>query len=205
MLLLPIDIKVSEISAGGVVEEVAAWSEQATQHVYDVLGGESSPVPGELRVYQVPEEKRLILEQHIALYREVADNAYWATTVAGPAWRHKREKFDYSLGDGLRFLVDETHASGGLIVIGSDQISSGGRKAATAFAAVLGLGIPGGTTFLSAGLVDFESGDVLWQDFAASAGGTDLRKADDVASILTRLFASFPTRQPLSHAAAGAP
>ena len=58
------------------------------------------------------------------------------TTIGGPAWKHKVDHFDYTLGSGLAFLKERTNADAGLLVIGRHQIATGGRVAASVLAAL---------------------------------------------------------------------
>lgn len=65
------------------------------------------------------------------------------------AWAHKHHEFDYTVGPGLAFLRDETGADAALIVLGTDFISSAGRKAAFFSRLALGVIMPLGQAFMT--------------------------------------------------------
>jgi hypothetical protein len=49
-----------------------------------------------------------------------------------------------------------------------------------------------GTSFLSLGLVDLRSGELLWVSADYKGGGINLRNEKDLSTVLTQLFASYP-------------
>ena len=101
----------------------------------------------------------------------IAGTAHEVITNGGAAWQHKASRFDYTLGDGLAFLTARSGADAGLIVIGAQSVASGGRIALSIFSVVTGaftgLYVPmaGGGTFLTAGIVDLRTGDILGFNF----------------------------------------
>lgn len=206
VVLLPVDIMVSEISMGGVVEEVEAWSKQAAGNMEQALKNYAA---SSHKIEIVPLAKLTGKEQdsadeHRALYDRVAANAFIYTNpqFAGPAWDHKIKHFDYTLGDGLAFLRKRTGADAALIVVGEDEISTSGRKAAMVITRVLwGSNMRAGTSYLSAGLVDLKTGDILWLNSSASTGDRDLREAEDVTAMVNALFEPFPGIEPFLQAA----
>lgn len=199
VLLLPTDIRVHEISVGGVVEKVDAWSEEASAHVladlrertHDRSLFELADPPG------LGTEDRALLEQHAALYEAVAGSAFLAQASPIQAWRARWLEFDYTLGPGLAGLAERTGLDAALVVIGTDHISSAGRKAAmvmgTVLAALAGVVIApqGGIAFLSVGVVDLRTGDLLWFDTEQS-GSVNLRDKQAVKAMLDRMFATYP-------------
>ncbi len=194
VVLLPIAMEVSEISAGGVAEEVQAWSDQATQNVEDALKqydeGDAS-----IELVALPPlsaSHAEAVQQHLALYDVVGGTAFSITNSPVAAWDHKRKHFDYTLGQGLEFLREQSGADTALVVIGMDQISSSERKALAVGAAILGVSVPLGQSFLSVGIVDLKSGDLLWLNYAYSYGNLDLREADDSVKMIQKMFEAYP-------------
>ncbi len=194
LLVIAPDVRVSEISAGGVVEEVPDWTRQANGHLRASLDS----IARELEVRtldppRLPADQQEMLDQHMALYDLVAGNAFRAGGDGDPAWAHKKRDFDYTLGPGLAFLPDQSGADAALFIVGADHISSGGRKAAMVFGAVFGVIIPGGVSYLTAGVVDLKSGDLLWLNYASNPA-TDLRQAKDADALLRQVFSTYPGR-----------
>jgi PBP1b-binding outer membrane lipoprotein LpoB len=194
IVLLPPDIEVSEVSAGGVVEEVPAWTEKATANLKRGINAYAA-TKGNLQIFAFPEiadNEVAIVNDHLALYDVVAGNAFRMTTIGGSAWKHKVDHFDYTLGSGLAFLKQRTNADAGLLVIGRHQIATGGRVAASIFAALFaGAYVPTSRNFLTLGLVDFETGDILWFNYTTGASGKDMQKVEDAGAIVKRLLDEF--------------
>lgn len=192
LLLIAPDVRVSEISGGGVVEEVPDWTRQANSHMRNTL----SALARELKVETIAppslsSEQQEILEQHMALYDLVAGNAFFTGQNPDPAWAHKKQSFDYALGPGLAFLPELAGTDAALFIIGADYISNSSRKAAMFVGALLGVVIPGGISYLTAGVVDLKSGDLLWLNYELDQT-TDLRQAKDADELLRKVFSSYP-------------
>lgn len=187
-------MEVKELSAGGVAERVDSWTAQAKKNVLDALNKhlaadklfEALPVP------TLPDESLASLDEHVALYDVVGSNAHNFGRSPFPAWQHKKQEFDYTLGEGLQFLAQQSGADAALFVVGEDYISSEGRKAARIAAALLGIVLPPSPTFLSMGLVDLKSGNILWMNYALAMDTKDLRKTEDVDALLDQLFKQYP-------------
>lgn len=194
VVLLPVDIRVKELTAGGVVEEVEEWSKQGKLAV-DTSIRDLSRSTAKFELVDLPEisdAEKKTLDEYVALYDLVAGNAYMVTTLGGEAWKHKNKRFDYTLGEGLEFLRDKTGADSALIIIGEDVVSSAGRKATFILAAAAGISIPLGHTILYAGIVDLKTGDVLWFDHTVSMDGKDLRVVGDAKVLLEDLLKNYP-------------
>jgi len=76
-------------------------------------------------------------------------------------------------------------------VLGSDFISSGGRRAAFIAGLALGVVMPLGQSFVTAGIVDLTTGDVLWMSFDSSLS-MDSRAPADVDSLMRDLYQTWP-------------
>ncbi|HYN27145.1 MAG TPA: hypothetical protein VES94_02505 [Burkholderiales bacterium] len=210
MLLLPADIRVHEISAGGVVEKVDDWTISASNHamksVREIAGSKSLFEPKE--VPALADSEKQVLDQHLALYELVAASADFSKSGPFAPWRERAKNFDYTLGPGLTELAERSDLDAAVIVIGSDYISSSGRKATMALgilaAALTGVAVipVGGTAYVSVGVVDLKSGNLLW--FATSRGQTDdLRQEQQVRAVLDKLFTGYPGASPAKAADAG--
>jgi hypothetical protein len=205
ILLLPPEVRLHEVSAGGVVERVAGWTNAAStaaantvrqwaaaKHAFEVV--ESPALSG---------EDKAALEQHIALYDLVAGSAHVARNSVIQAWRDRAKTFDYTLGPGLKPLAEHSGIDAALIVSGSDYISTAGRKAAMVMGTILGAlaGVAvvpqGGISFISVGIVDLRTGDLLWFGTDQS-GNADLRNEQDIKRMLEGLFQTYPGLAPVA-------
>lgn len=196
VIVLPLDIKVKEMTASGLRDEVPAWSEQAIRNFRQHLAQRDSEVLPDLQLRFLPElpaEDMARIEEHLALTDRVMLSAMIFTGPnGGEAWKHKAKHFDYSLGPGLAFLADRTGADKALILVGEDVHSSEGRKAAFVVAAAFGVGIPMGHSVAIAALVDLRTGDLLWMHHFVSAGSTSFLDDNDVKTVVSDLFKPYP-------------
>ncbi|MFQ6023749.1 MAG: hypothetical protein ACE5NW_13600 [Acidiferrobacterales bacterium] len=193
--LLPLDIKVSEVFAGGVVEEVPEWTEQGVHHIRHGIEVYAGTNP-QLQILPIPRltgNEQKLVKEHLALYNIVAGGAFQTTTFGGSGWKHKVDHFDYTLGTGLAFLKSRTGADAGLVVVGRHQVATKGRVAAAVLAALFGGGyMQASNNFLTIGIVDFETGDILWFNYTRGATGRDLRKVETADEEVRRLLEEFP-------------
>jgi hypothetical protein len=200
ILLLPIDIRVSEIAAGGTIEQVDEWSKKAQSNVNSAIR-KSATQDAQIEILDLPslkDDEKALLDNYLALYDVVGGDAHIYARGQIKGWEHKTRNFDYTLGPGLRFLRERSGADTAMFVVGSDHISSGGRKAAmvasTIFAALLGVSLihQGAPAFILTGVVDLESGDILWMNHNLALGSRDLREADDADKMISDIFEEFP-------------
>ena len=194
VVILPVDITVKELSAGGVVEKVPGWSAEATKVVTDALAL-STRERQDIEIVPMPalnDEERQMLDEYLAGYEAIGANALVLTRFGGDAWKHKREQFDYTLGEGLRFLKDKTGADAALITFGEDVVSSGGRKAAFVLAAaLLGAAIPMGYSVISLGVLDLNNGDILWMHYDVS-GVVEFRDPTGANEMVAGILKAYP-------------
>jgi hypothetical protein len=193
LLLLPIDVSIEEISAGGVMQEDPQWSKEGEEALVAAVknyfaGGSPTSL---VAMPELTAEESERVHEHILLYDVVAKEAYIATTVPGMGWEHLAKNFHYTLGDGLRFLKQKTGAEAALIVIGSDAISTGGRKAMVAVAALLGVGMPVGRSNVLVGVIDLEDGDILWFRHSFAEGNRDLRNPEDAGVLFAKAMEGY--------------
>ena len=192
VVLLPPQVFVYELSAGGVPTRMADWEATARDNLIAAATRLSHEAGFEL--LPAPALDPLLadlLEAHIGLYERVAQSVFVYGRGDMDAWAHKKNEFDYTVGPGLAFLRQQTGADAALIVLGSDYISSGGRRAAFVAGLLLGVVMPLGQSFITAGIVDLTTGDVLWMGFDSSAS-MDSRTPADVDSLMHDLYQTWP-------------
>ena len=193
------DVKVYRLHLDDTRELVDEWSEQVRKNIVRsvsklvekrgrfVLSG-----PGEIR----PGAEQQEYADVRPLFEVVAVSALtYAVNLRDPAadplFPVKRQLFDYSLGP-LPALANAAGTDALLFVYAFDYVSSGERKAAVAFRALIAPMQPG-HSMMAAALVDPRTGDLLW--FSARrrpAKGifsfSDLRVAGDAESMVADVF-----------------
>jgi hypothetical protein len=195
ILILPLKVEVKELSASGTQEVVPDWSNKAKEHIGKVIyKNKNSFLTGYDFVKMPPlsEEDQHLLEQYINLSKTVWLNATLVTRRGLPAWRHKIESYDYTIGPGLSFLADKTGADKALLIIGEDVVSSSGRMALTGVAAIFGVVLPAGYKILAVTVIDLRTGSFLWENTNINRDSTSLLYEKDVEKTLTELFKKYP-------------
>ena len=199
VVMLPSDVTMQERSAGGVLEEVPEWSKLANTNTNEAIFSVAMKDKN-IELIKLPaltEKEKAVMDEHIALYDVVAGSAQLLSLSGGPEWQSKLNKFDYTLGGGLDFLRKKTGADAALFLVGEDVVASSGRIATVIFAAMFGVGIQAGHSFLSSGLVDLKTGDILWLDYSVSVGAKDLREPEDAVALVKDLLQNYPTKDNL--------
>jgi len=197
VVLLPVDVDVYEMSTGGVREEVPEWSDTAEENVRSALLVSKNPqgdccVTREVDSSVLTDEERDLLEEHLALFNTVAASAMWTDLPGNSAWHFKSQHFDYTLGDGLAFLKTRYGVDAGLVILGEDVVSTAGRKTTAIVGAMVGVYLPLGHSTLVGGLVDFETGDLLWLNHTVSTGQADLRERGSALELARELMVGYP-------------
>lgn len=201
IVLLAPEIEMGEISAGGVPEAVEAWSREARANVLASLTERAGSRFDPIAAPTLTDDETKTLRRHAALYATVAVAGWNATERAakdpkGP-WGRKLEHFDATVGPGLRFLKAKTGADAALFVHGSSYVGSKGRSSMAALGLLLGTSVVTGTSSLTFGVVDLETGDLLWLERVGEAGfvgdsSANLRERKDVDEQVDALLAHYP-------------
>jgi hypothetical protein len=172
--LMPLDVELYSISAGGAVEPRADWGVAARRHLKDELAArlarwraELVPV-GEADADDWAEALQLQAALIAAVHLHHAGDGRWAL----PA---KNGALDWNLGDALAAVAERTGAGHALFVRLRDSHASTERKAAIVAYALLGVPAPGGAQTGHAALFDLRSGRLLWHHRIDRRAG-DLRE-----------------------------
>ncbi len=195
VLLMPADVELSLLTTGGLEEPNAEWTEQGRRNVIAALqdemaernidvvhyGDASDPS------YQIAEEHLQLVKLHEAVGGAIMVHNY----VQGFALPTKKDRFDWTLGEGVRDLREQHDADFALFVYAEDSFSSEGRVALNIALVLLGAGAHGGHQVAFASLVDLNSGDVVWFNVLTSTVG-DLRDPKLARETIDKLLDSSP-------------
>jgi hypothetical protein len=172
VLLLPLDVTVYRVGAGGVTERAEDLTKDERTETEALLRGDIAkdkhldlvPLPALDSVSQAQ------LDEHIALYEQVASAALMHTGSIG-AWSQKLSHFDYTLGSGLRFLKERTGADAALIIVGQGGVPTMSSYVAGILPILVGVvAVPQSRAQAVVGVIDLETGNVLWLDQSAGPG-----------------------------------
>lgn len=194
VVVLPVNIEVIEVTAGGVKEEVPEWSSAASENVIKSLSAAIKKTPN-LKEVKAPNFKGKtanMINEHLALYKLVVN------TALDVGWEHKVRRFDYGIGKGLSKLRKITGADAAILVYGRDHVSTAGRKTKAVLSYIPIVNIFTGNTpslgdsYVHVGVVDLKTGNLLWMNSEYRDDSSDLRKLNDTTEIVNTVFEWYP-------------
>lgn len=162
IVVMPIDVELSELSAGGVQEPNATWTDAARKHMKAALEQEARARSVKLAEFNSDAgsgEDRDLGAELVKLHRAVGTAAFATQMAPLPS---KAGKFDWSLGPDVAAIARTQQADYALFIFLRDSYASGGRVALMIVGAALGVAMPGGAQVGFASLVDLRSGDLVW-------------------------------------------
>lgn len=194
ILLLPPEIEISELSAGGVEEKRDDWGVQGRKNVEEALAKLLKEKKVRLKVLKANKKNRKEIESINSLYKAVAHSIYSHTKNLGynpNIFLERMENFDYTIGS-VEKLLKSQKADGLLIVYGADEISTSGRKAVRVIKNLnpFSQGERGDLTSMLISITD-KKGNILWFNTFAS-GGHDLRKPESTHAFLNKVLKKYP-------------
>jgi hypothetical protein len=188
VVLMPIDVELFSISAGGVQEPRADWTQSAQKFMTQALIKKKESLG--LQSSQMSESQADGFAELLALHGAIASsiNLHHFGPLALPT---KQGKLDWSLGDAVKLAAEGTGADYALFVWMRDSYASAERKAAMIGMALLGIGIAGGVQVGYASLVDLRTGQITWFNRLIRASG-DMREQEPAKLSIDLLLENFP-------------
>lgn len=191
--MLSPEIKIYELSAGDVSELRDDWSAQGQKNAEKAISEAMKDRGVRVSLLRPDSRTEGECEDVMALYKAVIDSVYTHTLMGSPnLFPDKVKNFDYTVGS-LEKVLDRQKNAGMLIVYGSDEISTRGRKALRVVQAVNPFAPPqlSGVTYVQMALVD-RSGDILWWRSFANSGGYDLRDYESASDFIRKILDDYP-------------
>jgi len=191
IIVIPAEFDIVEVFTGGIIETIPEWNSAANQNTTTEL----------LRLFnfefnvnarQLEEnEYSEALEKSLNLYNRVAYFAKSHTTEQD-MWPHKVAKFDYTIGDGLKFLKNK-NIDAAMIINGTQPIALAqhNQKPTKNIFLYPKNDINFGTLQITMSLVDIANGNILWMNNAAYEN-IDLRDQTSVHKMLKNTLQNFP-------------
>lgn len=190
LLVMQPDIELFSISAGGVTEPKADWTEQAGTHIQDALRKKSAALG--LKTLSLSDAESDELAEVNSLHGAVARSIALHHMVGGNfALPTKDNKLDWSLGDAVRPIREKSGADYALFIWMRDSYASAERKVTMVALALLGVGVQGGLQTGYASLVDLRTGQVMWFNRLLRGTG-DLREPEAAVETVATLLDRFP-------------
>lgn len=195
IVLMPLDVELSLLSAAGMPEPRADWTQQAKGLLHDAIRAEQQSRDIRMVVYDdsvtAGGTEQDLMHQLLKLHGVVGNSILIHQYNPQLALPSKNGAFEWSLGPGAKALKQKYNADYALFVWVRDSYSSGGRVALILVGAALGIGIPGGQQLGFASLVELETGNVVWFNLLARGHG-DLRHAEGAQNTAVNLLSQLP-------------
>jgi len=186
--LMPADVELFEISAGGVGEPRAEWTAAASKHLMADLRARKQKLGA--RATEITGDQDEAVEALNGLHGAVA-RAIVVHHFGGLKLPTKDGKLDWTLGPDAAKLQVKSGADYALFTWVRDSYASAERKAMMVVGALLGGGMGGGVQQAYASLVDLRTGQIVWFNRMARTTG-DLREAEPTPETLNALLTGFP-------------
>ena len=189
ILLVRPDVMLSELTAGGVQEPRADWTETARGFIAKDIAEHFSKMGAEVvhaDNLTNPHDVQLA-KLHGVVGQAIMTHLY----VSALKLPNKGNALDWTLGPGATDMHDRYGSDYALFIFVRDSYSSAGRVAFQIGAAILGVGIPGGQQIGFASLVDLRTGNIVWFNRLLSGSG-DLRTEQPAQKTVDNLIKGLP-------------
>jgi len=195
VLLIEPDIILFELTAGGLEEPRADWTEAAKVNVGKKLAESLQKTGDKLIPYQPPENAPDLMRAHdqiLKLHEVVGQTVLIHKYITDYELPTKEGCFDYGLGQCVTSLKQGTAADYALFIYLRDSHTSPGRAALMVASALLFGVVPqGGMQLGFASLVDLQTGEIVWFNRLISPAG-DLRTPEAAEKAIQELLVNIP-------------
>jgi hypothetical protein len=200
IVVLPPEFVVYQQSVGAT-EPVPEWTQAAQANLHQAAAAVlSSDGRFELRTLpDMDEAQRAQLREHVELFKVISMNIEGVVKLGGKPWQSVRDSADFRVGDGLAFLREASGADYAFVMSGAEIRQTGGSIfMQLAIAGVLGAYVPGGGTYMYAGIVDLRNGQVTWYNSSLGVavfgmgGAAKTDQETGAAKSISTLFNTYP-------------
>ncbi len=196
------DVKIYEVSAGGLHELRVEWSEKGRENVAKAVLDRFRGSPVEIRLLEPDSDTEQELNEVLALFEAVSQSIILHTYSEqnNPnVFPDKVKNFEYSVGS-LETLLRKSGADALLLLTGVDEVATGGKKALNVLGVVTGIAVGAVTgvpivprmegTAMRVALAD-KSGAIVWYNINGSVT-TDLLDPDSSGDFVSDTLSHFP-------------
>jgi len=190
LMVVP-DVELKILMASGMTETRAEWSKNAQANLASAL---QESLEGRSSSVEIMDPNTVLSGQQTQMLK--LTDAVMQSALAhdfGPArLPNKKDIFDRTIGPGAKALAGTSDADYALMTTARGSYQSTGKAIMNiATAALVGYMQNGQqTVFLS--LVDLDSGDIVWSNYAIAAAGSDMRKPEGAQRLMKTLLKDFP-------------
>ena len=196
LVVMPLNVELSILTAAGLLEPQAEWTENAITHIQTNVSKQLSEGNIQVEFFELPDtsvESKLVQLQKL---HEVVGSRVLVHQLGPQKLPSKRGKEpDWTLGTDAALIHELTDANYALFLFVRDSYASAGRAGMMVFVALATMGnvaLTGGQQVGFASLVDLNTGDIVWFNQLFSGTG-DLRTEEAAAKSVSALLKGFPT------------
>lgn len=191
VLLVKPDIELSLLTAVGLAEPRADWTDQGVANVEAQLQRAVASSSHQFKVVDPQEAMGGRSGQLMRLHEAVGQSiiAYDYGPFKLPS---KAKAFEWTIGAGAQTLGELYDADYALFTYGRGTYASGGRIATAVLASAFGVGIPLGSQQVFTSLVDLRTGRVIWFNVAVAGPSADMRNDEGAQSLIESLMKGAP-------------
>ena len=193
LLLMPMDVEVNLLTAGGALQPKAEWTTKALDNLSASIDNYALGKGLEFEDYEAPDPSHAnyalfneVISLHGAVGNAILQHKY---TVPLPT---KKNTFDWSLGPDVRSLPSDSPADYALFIYYRSNYASGGRIFATFAAALVGFPLAGPRKAGFASLVDMRTGDIVWFNYLRGTAD-DVRDPERADFVVRSLLKGLPS------------
>lgn len=188
-VLMDLDIQCSAVTASGMEEPNAAWTQLCRKAIENALADFLADRRAELVVYDAD----AIAPERLERYYQIARlyDAVGSAILNRADYPTSEDKTDWSMGTSVQIIREDHDADYALFITMRDQYETGGRVAMRLAFAMIGMMTAPATQQGFAALVDLETGNVVWFNQLFSAAG-DLRDKESAREAVDALLDDSP-------------
>lgn len=190
IVIMPTDIELFSLSAGGIPEPKAEWTQTASKHFKAALLEKEKSLG--LNAVEIVDDGDITLAEvnalHGALANAIVTHHFFFPGLYLPT---KEGKLDWSMGEAALVVKKKSGADYALFSWVRDSYASAERKITMVLLAAAGIGITGGTQNGYASLIDLKTGQVVWFNRLGRSAG-DLREEKSAKETIDALLLDFP-------------
>lgn len=191
VLLVQPDVKLALLTAAGLPEARADWSQQGRGNLQSAMSADLERRGLKFKVID-PAEAMGGREGQLLRLHEAVGGAIITFNYGPYRLPTKTGKFDWTIGEGAKTLADVYGADYALFTYGNGTYASSGRVIAMIGLAALGVGIPMGQQQVFVSLVDLRTGRVVWFNYAIAGPNADMRGAEGAGTLVETLLKQAP-------------
>ncbi|MCA9400601.1 MAG: hypothetical protein KC713_03170 [Candidatus Omnitrophica bacterium] len=198
--LMPPDVKMYQLTAGGVDEFKQDWTETSEAYIRTAIvnqlnQNESFSDITEIKRPDISASQDDFLREQQGLYNAAAKGIVLHTYYPDTIIKARVEEFDYTLGSAFSNIGEINPAETFLFYSARNYIWTAGRVtmfilAAAVYGENAAYVVPAGEEYINLSLVDAQTGDVIWFNHKPMPG--DLRKEKVADKVVKKLFEDFP-------------